>query len=439
MRQDSDFPPELDTAFDWAEWRNWRTNVNSNILKLNERISFLENKCVNPCVLNVYKDRKSMEDNTASKDILTCSKPKVQTQSQTTGSFAEADYLGVGYLSTLVAIIRSTLFARFQFLLLFGSAILFLWYGSVTLNRAIRSMQSEFKPGKKDYAINYENSTQVEPYEVPYVYISFFIMLKNSDQNSTNLTDVNAQLLQSQDYFSQRARFRYDDFRNEYAKVSISTFNEGEVVLGADLGVWVRLRLKFSDPSPGRGWFMILLVDIGSLSMIANATIRNVALRISRDEEPAGLPLMLNYNEMDDGMVDIFMIGYRESVTHKYRTNEQYSNFDLTWSQTMKSTAFLATVSNMAIDDSSFIIRIEPNLEVDHWSEYIAFSYSDWLTGMGGLFSLMTTGFLWTSYGLALCCGDGISMGILPGLSFNFFSYEELLWIKNRLGKSGLL
>merc|ERR1719193_1603984 len=138
-------------------------------------------------------------------------------------------------------------------------------------------------------------------------------------------------------------------------------------------------------------------------------------------------------------MVDVFMIGYQETVIHTWRTQEEYANFDLTWSQTMKSTAFLREAAGLALEDQSILLRIDPDLEVDHWREYVAFSYSDWLTGMGGLFSLITTGFLWSSYGLAVCCGDGISMGILPGLSFNFFSYEESMWIKNRLDKAGML
>jgi len=234
--------------------------------------------------------------------------------------------------------------------------------------------------------------------------------------------------------------FMYDDLSWEYANVITFPFQEGgEIPLEEDFGVHVRLRLKLDEPSPGIGWFIALSVDLGSIPMIANVKLGDVALRISRDEDPAGIPLLLNYNEEDDGMVDVFIIGYQETVFHKYRTDDQFSNFDLTWSQSMKSTAYFAGVANITLEDCSLLLRIEPNLEVDHWTEYVAFSYADWLTGMGGLFSLMTTGFLWTSYGLALSCGNGISMGILPVLSFNFFSYEELLWIKNKLDKSGLL
>jgi len=407
-------------------------------LKLQERISFLEKKYTNTSMLRVNKEIKSEQNNTSSPCLLTSTKGEVETDSQNTGSFADADYFGVGYLSALVAIVRSKPYARFQLVLLFGCAIVFLWYGNLTLNRAITNMQSEFKPEQKDYSINYGSSNQVEPYKVPYIYINFFIVLENSDKNSINLADFFDQLLQSQDWFNERAMFMYD-LGKEYAHVTPDPFHEGWVPLGEDCGVHVGLRLQLDEPTPGKVWFMTLSVDFDSIQMIPNVKLGNVALRISRDENPEGFPILLNYNEEDDGNVDVFMIGYQETVTHKHRTNDQFSNFDITWSQTLKSTGYFTGVANMTVKDRSLLLRIEPNLEVDHWTEYVAFSYSDWLTGMGGMFSLMTTGFLWTSYGLALCCGDGISMGILPGLSFNFFSYEELMWIKNRLDKTGLL
>jgi len=429
----------LDAAFDQAEWRNWKGNVNKDILKLKERISFLENNFENTSMLRVNKEKKSEQNNSASPSLSTSIKGEVEVDSQKTVSFADADYLGVGYLSALVAIVRSKPYARFQLILLFGCAIVFLWYGNLTLERAITNMQSDFKPEQKDYSINYASSNQVKSYEVPYIYINFFIVVENADKNSINMTDLFNQLLQSQDEFNERAMFVYDGIRTVWPNVTPFPFIDGYVPLGADCGVHVGLRLKLDEPTPGKKWFMTLSVDFGSIQMIANVKLGNAALRISRDENPAELPILLNYNEVDDGKVDVFMIGYKETVTHKYRTNDNFSNFDITWSQTMKSIEYFTGVANMTLEDRSLLLRIEPNLEVDHWKQYVAFSYSDWLTGMGGMFSLMTTGFLWASYGLALFCGDGISMGILPGLSFNFFSYEELMWIKNRLDKTGLL
>ena len=84
------------------------------------------------------------------------------------------------------------------------------------------------------------------------------------------------------------------------------------------------------------------------------------------------------------------------------------------------------------------LLHIKPDLQVDNWKEYVALGYGDWFTGMGGLFSIIVTGFLWVAYGTAVFFGDGLSMGILPGLSYNFFSYEEVMWIKKGLDKSGI-
>merc|ERR1719317_446697 len=208
--------------------------------------------------------------------------------------------------------------------------------------------------------------------------------------------------------------------------------------MGSDFGFFVCFRIQVKTPRKGF-WFLFVPIEVGLSSFIDNSSIENIAFRIAREDSPPGIPVLLNFNEIDDGMVDIFLIGYQETVTHRYRSNEQYFKFDVTWSQTTKSPESFSASTNSTVQDSWIVLRVEPNFEVQHWEEYVAFSYGDWLTGMGGLFSLVTTGFLWTSYGIAQCCGDGISMGILPGLSFNFFSYEELMWIKNRLGKSGVL
>jgi len=441
MTQDSALDSNLDAAFDQANWRSWRGNVNSNILKLSERISFLENELANTTMSHVNEEIKSEQNNTHSPSLLSCTQSDLQIYSQITESFADADHFGIGYLAALVAIVKSKTYARFQLILLFGCVIVYLWYGNLTLSRAMANMQSDFKPEKKDYSINYGSSDQVEPYQVPYIHINFFIIFENINKISLNITHLLDQLLKSQDWFHERAMFMYDDLSWEYANVTAVPFQaSGEVPLeGEDFGVHVNLRLKLDEPSPGKGWFIALSIDLGRIQMIANVKVGDVTLRISRDEDPAGIPLVLNYNKEEDSMVDVFMIGYQETVFHKYRTNDQLSNFDITWSQSTKSTAYFVGIVNITLEDNSLLLRIEPKLEVDHWTEYVAFSYTDWLSGMGGLFSLMAMGFLWTSYGLALSCGDGISMGILPGLSFNFFSYEELLWIKKKLEKKGVL
>merc|ERR1719397_1727275 len=182
-------------------------------------------------MVDVNKEINSEEDNTSSPNKTTCTRGEVKIYSKHTESFAEADYVGVGYFSTLIAIVRSKVYARFQFILLFGCAIVFLWYGNLTLNRAITNTQSEFKPKKKDYTMNYRSNDQVEPYEVPYIDLNFFIRWENEDENFTNMADLFDKLLQSQDYFNKSTMYRYEDLSWEYANVSPDAFKESVVRL----------------------------------------------------------------------------------------------------------------------------------------------------------------------------------------------------------------
>jgi len=184
-------------------------------------------------------------------------------------------------------------------------------------------------------------------------------------------------------------------------------------------------------------------MNVNLSPFIGNSSIDHIGLSITREDEPLGFPIMLNFNNWNtiwaDKMTNLFMIGYQETVVQKHQSNQKYSKFDVTWSQTKKSLDYFDAVGNLTVEDGWILLRVEPNFKIEHWEEYVAFTYYNWLTGMGGLLSLLVSGFLWTSYWIAMSCGDGISMGILPGLSFNFFSYEELMWMKNRLGKSGVL
>merc|ERR1719193_2666646 len=189
---------------------------------------------------HVNEEIKSQQNNTHSPSLLSCTQSDLQIYSQITESFADADHFGIGYLAALVAIVRSKTYARFQLILLFGCVIVFLWYGNLTLNRAKANMQSDFKPEKKDYSINYESSNWVEPYEVPYIYINLFIILENIHRNSFNITDLLDQLLESQDGFHEHVMFMYDDLSWEYANVITFPFQEGgEIPLEEDFGVHV--------------------------------------------------------------------------------------------------------------------------------------------------------------------------------------------------------
>jgi len=456
----SDSSPTLDAAFDYVEWKNWRSKVNKHFLQLNDRISVLEGRCVDGniqeatkqlspvkirCVdtktpLRTSKEVTSAKDTESSSSLYTETKGQSKIRSQQTESFAEADYLGIGCLSAFVAVVRFKMHAQIQLILLVISVVLFLWYGQSMLNRAINNEQSEFKPEKKDYSVDYSDSNHFSEYEIPFIYLDYFIILRDTSSESVNRTNLLAQLLKYKNNISEGILFRYNNLSIKYPRVtsSVNITREG-VAIGSDFGVYVKLRIQVHESPTKWGWFLVIPVGIDLSPLIGNSSVDHVAFRITRDRYPSELPLMLDWGGIDDGMVDVFMIGYKETVTHKHESHENYSSFDVSWSRTKKTPSYFFAAGNITVQDSWLLLRIEPNSEVEHWGEFVAFTYYDWLTGMGGLFSLMATVFLWTSYGIAQCCGDGISMGILPGLSFNFFSYEEVMWMKNRLSKSGVL
>lgn len=298
--------------------------------------------------------------------------------------------------------------------------------------------QSEFKPEWKHHSINYEDTGETLQYEFPYIYFSIIIITENYSESSQDTENLFSNLLKSQDYFEKRVFYRYDTGDNVYPNVTSIAFLKRAVPMGPNYALTVSFRLQMSEPPRNDGWFLVILLDMGVMSSMGEVSIENLSFKINREKDFSGLPILLNY-ELDDNMVDVFIIEYQEAVTHKYNSNYQYSSFDVTWSHTVAQPVFFTEIANFTLNDSWIYLDINPNFEVDHWWEYVAFGYSDWLTGMGGLFSLMTTSFLWFSYCLSLCYGDGVSMGILPGLSFNFFSYEGILWMKNKLSQSAKL
>jgi len=460
MWPDSEFSPTLDAAFDYVEWKNWRSKVNKHFVKLNDRISLLEDRCMDGNIqeatkqislaeirfVDTKKPLRTTKEVTSAKDTMssfgqgTKTKGEPNIRSQKTESFAESDYLGIGCLSTFVAVARSKIHAKIQFIVLVIFILLFLMYGQSTLYRAIDMEQSDFKPEKKSYSLNYGDSNNFLEYQLPYIYLDFLVILRNTTYESVNRTILKAQLLKYLNHFNESIFFRHYDLSVSYPRVSLSFLMTGEGVrIGSDFGVYVTFEIKVYESPTRWGWYLYVPVEIDLSSFIKGSFVDSIRFGVTRDQYSWEVPLMLDWDRTVDEMVDMFMIGFKETITRKHQSFEWQSTFDVTWSRTKWTLPYFFAASNITASDSWLLLQIQPNSEVEHWGEFVAFGYNDWLAGMGGLFSLMTTGFFLTSYHIAKCCGDGISMGILPPLSFNLRSYEEVKWIKNRLGKSGVL
>jgi len=444
MQKELAFGENSASGFEMAEWNRWKNNVSMDILVLNERVSVLEKKIVdmNSCASISTSDKTRSEKNHNIDPVpalisSSVGKNEITANWKDTATFADADNQGMGYLATVSRVIRSKKHARFQVILLIVCVVTFVWYGSTTFMSAMRNEKSEFKPSFKQYAVNYADSDEHLLYEMPYLFLRFIISFDSNSQYVNNKNKLLSDISDSQHNFEDRVIVSYEGKGNLYPDVSLQSSIENE------MGDWNSLIVGFRmtvGEIPANGVFWIIaLLDIQSIVLGCNVTIEHINLIIDRELLPSRVPVVIDQYTIDDDEFDVFAIGYTEMFTQKYRSKKSYSDIDMSWSQTTAPVQYAKAIYNITVEPSYIMFHIKPNMEVDHWKEYVTFGYSDWVTGMGGLFSLMVAGFMWASFSIAVRCGDGVSMGILPGLSYNFFSYEEILWIKKKLGSSGVI
>jgi len=65
---------------------------------------------------------------------------------------------------------------------------------------------------------------------------------------------------------------------------------------------------------------------------------------------------------------------------------------------------------------------------VEHWQEYVYYTYYDMISDLGGIMNIGTTVFFWSAYYMALVLEEQ-SMGILPAMSFIFNNYEAISYL----------
>jgi len=84
-------------------------------------------------------------------------------------------------------------------------------------------------------------------------------------------------------------------------------------------------------------------------------------------------------------------------------------------------------------------IVFQSDLMVEHWKEYVDFSYYDWFFAMGGMLSICTVCFFFIAHIIATKWSDSHSIGILPGLSVGFRNLETISWLKSQLEMNNIL
>jgi len=432
------------SAIEMSEWNSWKNKVGKDMLVLNERVSILEKKIADMSCDAINKTNKTQSEENrninSTPTLVSSSQSKTELTAnwKETATFADADNQGIGYLATVSRVIRSKKHAQLQVILLIVCVVTFLWYGSITLMSAMRNEKSEFKPSFKQYVVNYTDSDEHLLYHMPYLILRFFISVDTNSEYLDDKEKLLAEISESQHNFQDRVIIYYEEKSNLYPNVSSEPFiwdDDMEDPTSLILG----FRMTVGEiPTNGVFW-IIALLDIQSILLGGNVTVQHINIILDREPLPSGVPIVIDeYSDSDDEF-DAFIIGYTEIVTRKYRSKKWNSQIDMTWSQTTAPVEHAKDIHNITVEPNHIMFFLQPNLVVDHWREYVTFGYWDWLTGMGGLFSLMVAAFMWASYSIAVCCGDGISMGILPALSYNFFSYEEILWVKKKLMSSGII
>jgi len=204
-------------------------------------------------------------------------------------------------------------------------------------------------------------------------------------------------------------------------------------------GIGILLKLTLADPEPMlSNWQTVLRVNMLALSSNNTYLVKYLKTKVSRtfDQDLATYGF-LNYNDDwsnfdENEALELFFIEYSEKVTQKYRSTKAVYTMESQLRQSIWTTAEDALGrTGFQVQKGDLILIYKPDLSVDHWTEYVAFGYWDWLTGIGGMFSIMSTVFFLFAYYLSKIFATDGSVGILPEMSFVFANFEEIRGIQS--------
>jgi len=362
----------------------WRREVTSDLEALTKRIEELERQN--------FKQRQSVK-------LIT--------------SFAESKKDNCFGLITAAHLLRTSCAARLQCFTLLIVITIFSFCAISFFLDARSNENADWKPVKIDQVIEYGN-TEIQ-YEMPYLYIAF----KVSNTERLSDTVINETLSQIENLFmrSERCSIRYfsSQKRTSVGCEWFAAQYDGRP--SSNFMFWGYFKLKLDNPTAGNGSF-VYSVDMPVSELISrkNIDVSEFWVSITRDEQPADFSNFI-YLDADEPLSNGTSLGYTVDYTESAVDNTYYFTNSIAW------------VSKLPSDG---ILRItgRPNLRVQYWTEYISFGYSDWIFGMGGLYSFFCVGFFFTAYRTALCCNDNWSMGILPRFSITHRNLEMIHWLK---------
>jgi hypothetical protein len=411
MDRSKDSLPNLDHTFNYVQWKR---NVDQELASLQERVALLEGETNKKSATNAPNERHI-----------------VQAESSTKYSNEFA-----GDAISFTERLKTERTARFQCLWLLICIICFLYFGIYQLNVADMNEKSQWKPESKRYVLDYTSSE--EQFKMPYLWINFFLELVNKttsddlDVNKTISQVMNSSFLRGAKISYLQSNFSWV-IRDQEIKEDVGSYSG---LLFGTVGIMVRISL--SDPGIlVEDWQTILRINILSLSFNDTYKVRYLKAKVARtaDHDLSKFEF-INYDDdwsnFDNYEVNqVFFIEYKEKVTKMYDSEEEVSMIESELTQEIWARASdIYARTGFDVQKGDVVINFKPDLSVEHWIEYVSYGYLDWVTGMGGLFSLMTTIFFWFAYYLTKVPGNEGSVGILPEMSFVFANFEMIQGIR---------
>jgi len=408
-----------DPRYDSSDWRVWKATIEKDMLDLRERVRQIEKK-----------DFQWRSITKQGLEIL---------------SFANAENDGCAGLRTSAGLIRKKKAASFQFIWLVIFVVTVTVVGSMEFVHARDNRAAEFKPEKKIRTVNYADSNNDTPYEMPYIYIYFAVHNLRKTANET--LEI---LLQSQNNFQNNVKVNWLD-EDLYEQDEYLAINEVDAEVDKEYVEEARcfgfFRLKPSNPNPSIGPFTYeVSINMNDMTLALDKEVKVVGLWISLSKQDrigewenmvrvrtSGSASKSQGNDSAETQITA-TIDYREKVTHAWNGGEVTHI-----TQTLTAEEEIEVKQGPGAANLAGLVTIvfQGNLMIDDWQEYVDYDYLDWFSSMGGMINLASMVFFWGAYYIARVFGDDLTMGILPEFSFVFYNLEAIRMLRDQV-KTGL-
>jgi len=279
------------------------------------------------------------------------------------------------------------------------------WLGGEKFLVADENEKSEWKPEKITKVIDYGASDTTVQYEMPYVDLIFSFLCGDDCEWSTEMGEETLkEIIELQHWYNTSIAYGID-LHNYDAPILV----EADVLeIDSDVKdkvLDVHYFMKIDDPDPALGEFRIEIIILSDLliSLPNIADFPYLHIGLGRTHETMDFVML----SMSSSPVSIYELEYEEKVTSKMDGSKERSI-----KISLAGEAFWDNANN----DSLVYLRFNGDLSVEHWTQYLEYSYTDWLGAAGGFISIGMTSFLFVASMAPKLIKDK-SLGILPYLS----------------------